>query len=104
MKVVCPRHTFAEYIIVRDTRLRDIVIADSVQRRLAQEGFLKLSNTRHDIKNRLSLNSWNGSAADMLEINDEMTDGCFDTFLFFSVKLNTQRTIVTEPNDVVFET
>src|SRR5260370_30502239 len=104
MKVVWPRHTFPEHIIVRDIRVRDIVIADSLQRRFAQDGSLKLRNTSHHIKNRLSFDSGNSSAADMLEINDEVTNGCPDMFLFFSVKVSPELSMVVKTNEIVFET
>ncbi len=104
MKVVCSRHTFPEYIIVRDTRKRDIVIAGSLKRRFAQKGFLKLRNAGQHIEDRLSFDSRNSCAADMLEINDEVTDCCCDTLLFFSVKVSPKRTMITKANDLVFET
>src|SRR5438477_7598996 len=103
MKVMCSRNTFSEYMIVRNIRVRDIVIADSLQRRFAQEGFLKLRNTSHHIKNRLSFDSGNSSAADMLQINDEGTDSGPDTFRFFSVKFSPQLRIIAKTNDTVFE-
>src|SRR5438876_10073014 len=104
MKVVCPRHAFPKDIIVRDTRLRNIVITNGFQRRLAPESILKLRNTSHHIKNRLSFNSGNSSAADMLEINNEVTDGDHDTFLFFSVKVSPERSIFNKTNEIIFET
>jgi hypothetical protein len=39
----------------------------------------------------------------MLQINDEVTDCCSDTFLFFSVKVSPKRTMVTKANDIAFE-
>src|SRR5215813_2133437 len=104
MKVMCPRHTFAEYMVLGDTRTNDIVIAESLKRRYTQEGFLKCSNASQHIEDRLSFDSWNSCAADMLEINQEVTKSCCDTFLFFSVKVSPKGTMITKPNDVIFET
>src|SRR5207247_11177491 len=103
MKIMGPRHTFPEYMIVRDTRKRDIVIADGLKRRFAQKRSLELCNASKHVEDRLSFDSGNGCAANMLQINDEVTDCCSDAFLFFSVKVSSKRTMVTKPNDIVFE-
>jgi len=41
---------------------------------------------------------------EMLEINDEVTDGCHDTFLFLAVKVSPKRSIFIKTNGIVFET
>src|SRR6266404_8014539 len=40
---------------------------------------------------------------EMLEINDEVTDGCHATFIFFAVKVSPKRSIFIKTNGIVFE-